>query len=155
MDCPAKLRFLRELITLKSGVLQTVLFSQGCVCEICWAICLCFLFTTAVTDITIIMVALAELHSHSLVHHDCKGIIWITTHTSECTRVFFSEVLPALQCWLQQILALQAAEMTSSLSNEFCNGQLISFPSVHSAGWKNQITCQNFTKDFPTILMLR
>lgn len=97
MDCPAKLRFLRELITLNSGVLQTVLFSQGCVREICWAIHLCFLFTTAVTDIIIIiMVALAELHSHSLVHHDSKGIIWITTHTSECTCVFSSEVLPAL-----------------------------------------------------------
>lgn len=96
MDCSAKLRFLRELITLKSGVLQTVLFSQGCVCEICWAICLCFLFTTAVIDIIINMVALAELHSHSLEPHGSKGIIWITTHTSGCTRVFSSEVLPAL-----------------------------------------------------------
>lgn len=28
MDCSAKLRFLRELITLKSDVLQTVLFSR-------------------------------------------------------------------------------------------------------------------------------
>lgn len=53
-------------------------------------------FTTAVTDIIITMAAPAELHSHSLVHHDSKGIIWITTHTSECTYVFSSEVLPAL-----------------------------------------------------------
>lgn len=104
IDCPVELRYMRGLIT---GIVLTVPFSQDSVCEIYQVTCLHFLCTALTSS-----VILTELQSHSLVHHNYKGIIWITSHTSNCTCGLFLMLSPALQYWLQQVLTLQTAEMT-------------------------------------------
>lgn len=142
IDCPFELKRLRGLIP---GALLTVPFPQSCVCilSLGWFPFRCF--NRPVT--------LTERQSNSLVHHNWKGTIGITNHTSECACDILAS-LPALWDWLQQVLSLQRAE-TTYLVVAICSAVESLFPFLCSTelDGKNQVTCLNSSETSPTVLM--